>query len=94
MPLYRCSIWGENFPGVLLGGSEPIGFYATRFVEAPTASEAELLALVMLRGEEIFNVPAESRTEGARVFFEKVVEVAPDAERQSNSGFSFFVMGT
>lgn len=94
MPLYRCSICGENFPGALLGESKPIGFYTTRFVEASTADEAEMLALDSLRGDEIFNIPIEARTEDARVFFEKIVVVAPDTERAPNSGFSFFVMGT
>ena len=48
----------------------------------------------LLRGEEVFNIPPEARTEDARVFFEEIVEAAPDTERVPNGGFSFFVMGT
>lgn len=94
MPLYRCSIRGEDFPGLLLGESEPVGFYATRFVEAPTADEAELRALRSLRGEDIFNLPAEARTGDARIFFEEVVELDAGAERGPDSGFAFFLMGS
>lgn len=94
MPLYRCSICGENFPGVMLGESSPIGFYTTRFVEAANQGEAEMLALDLLRGEEFFNTPPGSRSEDAKVFFDEIVEVAPDTERVPNGGFSFFVMGT
>jgi hypothetical protein len=94
MPLYRCSICGENFPGAMLGESSPIGFYTTRFVEASNPDEAEMLALGLLRDEEIFNVPPESRSEDARVFFEEILEVPMNADRVTGSGFTFFVMGT
>ena len=94
MPLYRCSICGENFPGAMLGESLPIGFHTTRFVDAAGPEEAEMLALDLLRSEEFFNIPPESRSEDAKVFFEEIVEVAPNTERVPNSGFSFFVMGT
>jgi hypothetical protein len=94
MPLFRCSIRGENFPGTLLGEASPIGFHTTRFVEAPSPDEAEMLALGMLRGEDVFNIPPELRSDDAKVFFDEIVEVAPDSERVPNSGFSFFAMGT
>jgi hypothetical protein len=92
MPLFRCSIRGENFPGVLLGHASPIGFHATRFVDAPNSDEAEMLALGLLRGEDFFNISPEHRAGDAKVFFDEIVEVAPDAERVPNRGFSFFVM--
>jgi hypothetical protein len=94
MALFRCSICGENFPGSLLGEALPIGFYTTRYVEAESPSEAEVMALDALRTEEIFKIPAEARTENARVYFEEIEEVPLDTERKPNSGFSFFVMGT
>jgi hypothetical protein len=34
MPLFRCSIRGENFPGELIGLTTAARFKATRFVEA------------------------------------------------------------
>ena len=94
MPLYRCSICGENFPGALLGKHSPIGFYATRFVEAATPGEAEAQVLDLLRNEDVLNIPAELRNEDARIFFEEIAEVSADSERVPNSGFTFFVMGS
>ncbi|WP_153191029.1 hypothetical protein [Stenotrophomonas sp. MYb238] len=94
MPLYRCSICGENFPGDMLGEASPIGFYTTRFVVADSPGQAEMLALDALRREDFFNIPAEKRSEDAKVFFEEIAEIAPDTERTPNTGFTFFVMGT
>ncbi|MGE8225307.1 MAG: hypothetical protein ACN6RK_05935 [Stenotrophomonas sp.] len=94
MPLYRCLICGENFPGALLGKPSPVGFYATRFVEAATPDEAEARVLDLLRNEDVLQIPAELRNEDARVFFEEIVEVSADSERIPNSGFTFFVMGS
>ena len=94
MPIFRCSIRGENFPGGLLGEASPIGFHTTRFVDASSPDEAEMLALGMLRGEDVFSISPELRSDDAKVFFAEIVEVAPDSERLPNSSFSFFVMGT
>ena len=94
MPLYRCLICGENFPGALVGKRSPIGFYATRFIEATSRDEAESLALDQLRNEDALDVPAELRSQDARVFFEEIVEVSTDTERVPNAGFTFFVMGS
>jgi hypothetical protein len=94
MALFRCFILGENFPGALLGKAEPVGFYTTRFVEASSESEAETLALDALRSEDAFNLPADVRSEDAKVYFESIEEVPGDTDRVPGSGFTFFVMGT
>ena len=94
MPLYRCSICGEDFPGALVGKRSPIGFYATRFVEAANRDTAEAQVLDSLRNEAALQIPAELRNEDARVFFEEIAEVSADSERVPNSGFTFFVMGS
>ncbi len=94
MPLYRCLICGENFPGALLGKHSPIGFYATRFVEAATPGEAEAQVLDLLRNDDVLKIRAELRNEDARVFFEEIAEVSADSERAPNSGFTFFAMGS
>ncbi|MBN8482978.1 MAG: hypothetical protein J0L88_15440 [Xanthomonadales bacterium] len=94
MPMFRCAIRGENFPGVVIGSSSPIGFYTTRFVIADDAQQAEMLALDRLRGEEVLSVPPDARSSEAKVYFEEIVEVVADRELGSIGGFSFFVMGT
>lgn len=94
MPLFRCFICGENFPGKLLGQDEPVGFYTTRFVEADSPEEAELLAVALLRDDPSLDVLAEHRTHDARLYFEDINEVPSDTEQKPNSGFTFFTMGT
>ena len=95
MPVFRCFIRGENFPGSLLGQAEPIGFFATRFVEAESPAEAELAALALLRQDPTFNaVGPEDRMEDAKVYFEEIDEEPADSECGPGKGLSFFPMGT
>ena len=94
MPLFRCSIRGDNFPGKLIGKAEPVGFFTTRYIDAASAEEAESLVVELLREDSDLDVPAKYRTQEAKVFFERIVEVAPGTERKPNKGFTFFVMGT
>ncbi|MFT3898062.1 MAG: hypothetical protein QM719_10285 [Thermomonas sp.] len=91
MPLFRCLIRGDNFSGKLIGKKKPIGFYTTRFVEAETSKEAELLALELLKNDPNLEVAPKYRTEDARVFFEKIDEVPQDTKRVPNNGFTFFL---
>ena len=93
MPLFRCFIRGENFPGTLVGKREPIGFYTTRFVDAQSPEQAEMLAVDLLRNDEDLEVPPEHRTQDARVYFEKIEELPAEADRSPNKGFTFFTMG-
>jgi hypothetical protein len=51
MAWFRCFICGENFPGQLIGETQLVGFYVTRFVEATDAAGAEAAALQALRAE-------------------------------------------
>src|SRR3546814_4101780 len=70
MPLFRCIICGENFPGTLLGQEELVGFYTTRFVEADSPEQAEIMAIELLRNDPSLDVSSEHRTQSAKVFFE------------------------
>ena len=92
MPLYRCSIRGENFPGELIGQTTAIGFHATRFVDARSAEDAERIAVAALREDAALTVTAEPRVKNAKVYFERIEEVPPDTQRVPNEGFSFFSM--
>lgn len=94
MPFFRCLIRGDNFPGKLIGQKKLIGFYTTRYVEADSPEQAELLAVEQLRNDPDLEVPSEYRTQDARVFLEEIDEISSEAERAPNKGFTFFVMGT
>lgn len=92
MPLFRCFIRGENFPGKLLERPGLLGFHTTRFVEAESPEQAELLALDLLRDDAGLAVAAEHRTQEAQVFFETIEEIPADSARTPNKGFTFFPM--
>src|SRR3546814_18930299 len=82
--LFR-SICGENFPGTLLGQEELVGFYTTRFVEADSPEQAEIMAIELLRNDPSLDVSSEHRTQSAKVFFEDIDEVPGDTEQKPNS---------
>ena len=90
MALFRVLLHGKGFPGVILGKSSPIGFYATRFVEADNEQEAEVAAVAVLRESHELKVPAEHRTPGAKVFVEEISNVPQTTERVPNAGFTFY----
>ena len=91
MTLFRCFARGENFPSIR--GTEKLqGFYTTRFVEAPSAEEAELEALGMLREEYQFTEEQKLLAPEPKVYFEEVVEVSPDTPRVPNRGATWFDM--
>jgi hypothetical protein len=94
MPLFRCSIRGENFPGELIGLTAAVGFHATRYVDAESAEEAEGIAVAALRQDAALTVTSEPHVKNAKVYFERIEEVAADAERAPNAGFTFFRMDT
>src|SRR3546814_8747667 len=83
MPLFRCIICGENFPGTLLGQEELVGFYTTRFVEADSPEQAEIMAIELLRNDPSLDVSSEHRTQSAKVFFEDIDEVPRSEEHTS-----------
>ena len=93
MPLFRCFIRGENFPGRLAGLRKPVGFYVTRFVEATSAEEAEGIALEALKMERSLRLPVGLRKSAAaaRIYFEEIVEVE-SSWRRPKAGFTFFEM--
>jgi hypothetical protein len=90
MPLFKVLLHGKRFPGVILGKSDPIGFYATRFVQAPNAREAEAAALVTLRTAPELQLAPEHRAPDAEVFIEDLMEVSAETEQKPNSGFTFY----
>lgn len=90
MAWFRCSIEGENFPGVLIRKKGLVGFHTTRWVEASSADEAEAAALEALRLEPSFQIKNPDIAKGARVYFNEIVEV--DVPGGVNSGASWFAM--
>jgi hypothetical protein len=89
MPLYRCFVRGENFPGYLAMQKSPVGFYTTRWVNADSPEQAKLAVLELLKDDPSLRLrPGAPKPKRAKVYVEEVVRVT---KRQGiNKGFSFF----
>lgn len=95
MPWYKCSIEGKNFPGGLVGKSNPVGFFATRFVQAASPEEGELLSLAELRRDVRFEVPTVGSQEAdARIFYDEIQEIEQSLVPPVIPGLVWYEMGT
>ena len=91
MAWFRLFACGENFPVVLDGKVEIVGFYTTRYVEAPTQGEAEALASELLfEDEDLQPPPGDWSDVQSSIVFEEVEQVAEPVDIDDN--FSFFPM--
>jgi hypothetical protein len=88
MAIFRCVIRGEQFPFLVNNAWTSKGFYTTRYVEAPSADDAEMIALDMLRDDPALQRdPSTPGLDKAQVFFDEIEQVS---ERGANTGFIFF----
>ena len=90
MAWFRLFACGEDFPVILDGEVVIAGFYTTRYVEAESASEAEIIASEMLFEDPDLETPPGYDDIQPRITFEEVEQVA--APIDINDGFSFFPM--
>jgi len=91
MAWFRLFACGEDFPVILDGRVEIVGFYTTRYVEAETQSEGEALVSEMLfEDEDLQPPPGDWSDLQSRIMFEEVAQVAEPIDIDDN--FSFFPM--
>jgi hypothetical protein len=90
MPWFRLFALGEDFPVIIDGNVEIVGFYTTRYVEAASASEAEAIASDLLFEDEDLQPPPGYEDIQPRLVFEEVEQVAEPIDIDDN--FSFFPM--
>ena len=90
MAWFRLFACGEDFPVILDGNVELVGFYTTRYIEAETADEAEAIASEQLFEDEDLQPPPGYEDYQPRIVFEEVEQVAEPID--INDGFSFFPM--
>ena len=90
MPWFRLFALGEDFPVIIDGKVEIVGFYTTRYVEAASASEAEAIASDLLFEDEDLQPPPGYEDIQPRLVFEEVEQVAEPIDIDDN--FSFFPM--
>ena len=93
MPWFRCLVRGENFPGQMIGRSEPVGFYVNRFIDAANPHEAELSALQSLRAEpKLAPPPGYEPSHECRVYFEEIEELTVDEVPAMQPGLVWYAM--
>ncbi|OQW61420.1 MAG: hypothetical protein A4S17_09565 [Proteobacteria bacterium HN_bin10] len=90
MPWFRLFALGEDFPVIIDGNVEIVGFYTTRYVEAASASEAEAIASDLLFEDEDLQPPPGYEDIQPRLVFEEIEQVAEPIDIDDN--FSFFPM--
>jgi hypothetical protein len=90
MAWFRVFACGEDFPVVLNGQVEVVGFYTTRYVEADSASDAEAIASELLFEDPDLEAPTGYDDFQSRIIIEEVEQVAAPIDIDDN--FSFFPM--
>lgn len=90
MPWFRLFACGEDFPVIIDNNVEIVGFYTTRYVDAPSAGEAEAIASEMLFEDEDLQPPPGYEDYQPSIMFEEVEQVAAPMDIDDN--FSFFPM--
>jgi hypothetical protein len=92
MPLYQVMIRGENFFIRGESGVERLGFYTTRYIEAPSPSDAERCAVDHIRGDaRLRSAVLNTQDAPPEIFIEECVEVDPDTVPDAHAGgFTFF----
>lgn len=76
---------------IIDGDVEIVGFYTTRYIEAPTQGEAEALCSeILFEDEDLLPPPGDWSDLQPRIVFEEVEQVAEPLDIDDN--FSFFPM--
>lgn len=91
MAWFRLLACGENFPIVIDGNVEIVGFYTTRYIHAESQGEAEAIASELLFDDEDLRPPPGDWSDlRSSIVFEEAERVAEPIE--INDGFYFFPM--
>lgn len=91
MAWFRLFACGEDFPVIIDNNTEVVGFYTTRYIEAPTQGEAEAFCSELLfEDEDLKPPPGDWSDFQPRIMFEEVTQVAEPVDIDDN--FSFFPM--
>jgi hypothetical protein len=90
MAWFRLFVCGEDFPVIIDGAAEVVGFHTTRYIHADTAGEAEAIASELLFADEDLQPPPGYDEYQPRLVFEEVEQVAVPVDIED--GFFFFPM--
>ena len=89
MSYYRVILNGENFLLEVDGSIRRVGFFTTRFVQAPDRSAAAYAAMGALKAEGSLS-PLNRPEDPTRVVVDEIEEVGEDEIPPVAAGFAFF----
>ncbi len=84
---FKILVEGQNYIVDLDNVLQKCGFFTTRFIEATNSSEAENIALRLIRNE-LKEIVLNDRNDPPMIFFDEIVEV-PSFEDNAVPGFGF-----
>lgn len=91
MPYFRVLLNGENFWLPMDGKPSRLGFFTTRFVEAGNESDAELMALAMLREDSSLKGVLNEVTDPPMIYCDEIEEIEPfQPASVVQQGFTFY----
>ena len=89
MKQYRVLLKGENFLLNNEGEIKRMGFYTTRFVDAPNEDEAELTAVELIRKDNwLREAVRNDRPDPPMIFAEEIEEIS--TFDNPGAGFTFY----
>ena len=92
---FKCFVAGRNFSGVLVGDSNPVGFYTTCFVRARSKELAEVAALGLVRADKRLELPNGCLPlPNESIAVEEIIEVNADTVSGHSQGFVWYDMET
>jgi hypothetical protein len=91
---FSVVIEGKNFPARMLSdAASPVGFFATRFIEANDAKAAELTAVQMLKDEFMPLLGEPLPQDGTpTLHLDEISEVSEFPAQPPGSGASWFIV--
>jgi hypothetical protein len=88
---YKVLVRGENFLLNVDGENQKLGFYTTRFVEAPNEAAAEEMAIALLRDDPKLHGVLNEQADAPIMFAEKIVELTSfEGLKLPGTGFVFY----
>jgi len=81
MKRYRAVLKGQNYLLEVDGETCSMGFYTTRFVEAPDPAQAEVEAVELIRRDEwLTEVAMNTPDPGPKIVLEELYQLEPNDE--------------
>lgn len=91
MPTYEVELNGQNFWLEVDGVPRRMGFYALRYVEAPTSQDAAQAAIKSIRRHDSLANVLNERSDPPKVFAEDIIELSEDPDSDElEPGLSFY----